>query len=176
MKISTQSAFEKKLRALCDEHALRPEGVKSTSKTFNEMHARFFDGSVEVDLAATWRSAASGLHTLSLHKNGSGTSIVAYDSDEGRHYHFPEAWFGAEVEPAIAEIEVNAWSRFSMTPDGRPTGYKQQRFARDYELYFQGDRILRINNEPTDGEHTGKMLYKALKEHPNGVRLTIESR
>ncbi|MEL6347062.1 MAG: hypothetical protein AAFV53_28365 [Myxococcota bacterium] len=166
--------FNGRLQALITEHRLRADAVGTRSRMFGELYARFFDGSIEVELVVAVHDGETGLHTLSLHQNEAGVVVLANDSDLGRQYHFPDSWFDEEATPEINEIEVNAWSRFSVTPDGRATGYKQQRFARDSELYFQGGRILKINDTPTEGVHTGKLLYAALKAHPGGVQLTIE--
>ena len=124
-----------------------------------------------MELVASW-SPDSGLETLALHRNGSGTVIMAHDSRRGRVYHFPVAWMGSRV--GKENCEVNAWSRFSSTPDGPISGYKQQRFARGDELYFDGGRILAINGQSTADQHTGRMLHAALKAKPDGITLTVQ--
>ena len=175
MKVDTHDAFDEARLALLTEHALREAEVLPQDRAFSALHGRFFRNDTVVTLRVSWQSDAAGLVTLSTHTNGAGITLLVQDSASGRQYHFPEGWFSGSSGAGISSLEVNAWSRFSTTPGGRPTGYKQQRFARTGELYFHGDRILKVNQQSTQGEHTGRMLYAALRESPDGVTLTVES-
>lgn len=176
MQAESLHNFQKIRDTLCQEHELHTESVSPQDRSFEALMARFVDGDLEVTLHTSWRDEDAQLHTLSLHKNATGRVLLALDSPRGRRYHFPAVWMGARSQPSISEVEVNAWSRFSSTPDGRPTGYKQQRFSRTPALYFRGERIIGINKDPVRDAHVGKALYQALQTHPDGVRLTLECR
>ena len=171
MKVSTQKSFQQAREEYCSRFNLSREGMTPQGRSFAAMQSRFFDGNISVELVSSW-TPETGLETLALHRNGSGQVIMAHDSRRGRLYHFPTAWMGSRV--GREALEVNAWSRFSTTPDGPISGYKQQRFARGSELYFDGGRILEINGLPTSEEHTGRMLHAALKANPEGVKLTVQ--
>jgi hypothetical protein len=170
VKINSQKSFEQRRSERCQKHGLSLEGMTPRGRSFSSLHGRFFDGDISVELVASW-SPDSGLETLALHRNGTGMTIMAHDSRRGRVYHFPVAWMGNRV--GKEDREVNAWSRFSSTPDGPISGYKQQRFARGEELYFDGGRILTIDGQPTSEKHTGRMLHAALKANPEGISLTV---
>lgn len=176
MQVESQEAFFAARDALCEEYKLLGESVSPHDRSFESLMKRFFDGDLAVELHTSYRDDKNNLNTISIHRNTTGKVLIAHDSAMGRRYHFPASWMGARGEPSISEIEVNAWSRFSRTPDGRPTGYKQQRFSRTPALYFRGERIVSINNEPVGDAHVGKALYQALQDHPDGVRLSLESR
>ncbi|MFT5685663.1 MAG: hypothetical protein ACI8RZ_006617 [Myxococcota bacterium] len=170
MKIESQKAFDQNRKSNCGSHRLSLEGITPRARSFSTLQGRFFDGDISVELVAVWNSP-EGLETLALHRNGSGSVIMAHDSRRGRVYHFPIAWMGGRV--GKEDRDVNAWSRFSPTPDGPISGYKQQRFARSEELYFDGGRILSIDGAPTSDQHTGQMLHAALKAKPEGVSLVV---
>lgn len=170
------SEFPNRQEELCREHGLLLYSVPPTDQSFPPLMSRFSDGTLQVELIASSRDEEGQLSTLSIHKNGSGSAILAHDSSAGRRYHFPLSWLEPRKATFTTEVEVNAWSRFSSTPTGRQTGYKQQRFSRTPKLFFRGARIVRINDHEVDSLHTGKFLYQALKDQPAGVRLTLESR
>jgi hypothetical protein len=170
VKINSQKAFNQSRQDNCTTHDLSLEGITPRARSFSTLQGRFFDGEISVELVAAWTSP-EGLQTLALHRNGAGVTIMAHDSRRGRLYHFPVAWMGSRVERE--DREVNAWSRFSATPDGPISGYKQQRFVRGNELYFDGGRILSIDGESTTNQHTGRMLHAALKAKPEGVTLVV---
>jgi hypothetical protein len=170
------SEFTNRQEELCKEHGLLLYSVPPTDQSFPPLMTRFSDGALEVDLVASSRDEEGRLSTLCLHTNGSGNAILAHDSSAGRRYHFPLSWLEPRKATFTTEVEVNAWSRFSSTPTGRQTGYKQQRFSRTPKLFFRGARIVRINDGEVNSHHAGKVLYQALKDHPAGVRLTLESR
>ena len=174
MSIQNQSDFDEARARAIALHNLHREGLTPKGRSFSALHIRFFDGNINVELLVSWESP-EGLQTLALHRNHRGDVILAFDSRRGRIYHFPAEWLGSSTSAVRSEIEVNAWSRFSPTPDGPLRGYKQHRFSRSEELYFHGSRILEINGTKTSGQHTGKMLYAALKAHPDKLSLTIES-
>jgi len=170
MQIENQKGFEQSRQSNCGTHRLSLEGITPRARSFSTLQGRFFDGDISVELVAVWKSP-DGLETLAFHRNGTGDLIMAHDSRHGRVYHFPIDWMGARVEKE--DRKVNAWSRFSPTPDGPISGYKQQRFVRGQELYFDGGRILFIDGQPTVDQHTGRMLHAALKSKPEGVSLVV---
>lgn len=170
MKIDTQESFNELRAKLCSAHGLSREGMTPQGRSFSALQTRFFDGNISVELAGVW-TPDSGLETLALHRSGGGVVIMAHDSRRGRVYHFPLAWMGSRA--GKESMKVNAWSRFSASPDGPNSGYKQQRFTRGAELYFNGGRILEINGQITTEHHTGRMLHAALKANPAGVKLTV---
>ena len=177
-EVATREEFDGALSALCQEHALHPTGLRHQDRLFSDLHGRFFDGTIDVTLRVRWSGTEDGFYTLSTHANSQGELLLAQDGPGGRLHFFPEAWMSssADTPPTITEIEVNARSRFSTTPGGRATGYKQQRFARETELFFQGGRILEIDGVSTEGGHTGQLLYEALKNQPGNLRLLVEVR
>jgi hypothetical protein len=174
--VETQKKFDQARAALCKEHSLNTESVLPRDLAFEALMERFFDGTLEVTLETSWRNDSGELNTISIHRNSTGKLLLAHDSAQGRRYHFPASWMGSRSQSTISDIEINAWSRFSNTPSGRPTGYKQQRFSRTPELYFRGDRIVAIDGRDISDVHTGKALYRALQDAPGSISLTLESR
>lgn len=196
MRVADQRAFEAERAALCQAHSLYSTGFRLKDRLFEEIFSLFGTSGLQVSLVVTWPSSADDFHTLSLHRNDAGEILLAQDGPGGRLYFFPERWLPSRITsaPAVAAaaaaastatgtpavtsshalVQANARSRFSTTPQGRATGYKQHRYARETELYFQGGRILQINGASTEGEHTGKQLVQALQAHPEGIQLLIE--